>query len=231
MSYQLKAAQATEIVKEIIQYYKQEGFDTLLYKAIPAIFHKYPSQEDLYALFLHNASLYRRDLSSTIYLKEPIRYSETKRQLVAKCVKAGITVSESGDYAAYWDILNNALKKHGTTAVHSLEEIKLLQSGFPDKIRLFAAFDNAVMIAGIIIYDFDTVVHTQYMASTEEGRKIGALDFINHILISEQYKDRVYYNFGISTINNGRELNEGLVQQKELMGGRAVVYDFYKIVF
>ena len=66
------------------------------------------------------------------------------------------------------------------------------------------------------------------MAASPEGRKAGALDFINHFLL-DTFKDRKYYSFGISTEKQGTYLNEGLIQQKENMGARGITLDFYSI--
>jgi hypothetical protein len=55
------------------------------------------------------------------------------------------------------------------------------------------------------------------------------LDFINHKLIDEVFSERKYYSFGISTENQGRVLNSGLIQQKEMMGGRGISINFYSI--
>ena len=41
-------------------------------------------------------------------------------------------------------------------------------------------------------------------------------------------KKRAYFDFGISTEDGGRVLNEGLIYQKEGFGGRAVCYDTYE---
>ena len=40
---------------------------------------------------------------------------------------------------------------------------------------------------------------------------------------------KTYFDFGISTEENGTVLNEGLVGQKEMFGGRGIAYDFYEI--
>jgi hypothetical protein len=66
------------------------------------------------------------------------------------------------------------------------------------------------------------------MAASQEGRKLGALDFINHTLL-QKFSDRKYYSFGISTEKQGQFLNEGLIQQKENMGARGIALDFYSI--
>ena len=44
---------------------RASGISKLIYKAIPHIYHTVPAEEDLYALFLLNAKLFRRDVSST----------------------------------------------------------------------------------------------------------------------------------------------------------------------
>ena len=229
MSYELKAADTILIFEKLIDYYRSAGIDEIIYKAIPSIFHKYPAQEDLYALFYKNATCFRRDISSAIDLSKPIRFSETKRQAVAKCVLSGIQISESENFADYWELLKKVLNKFHTSPVHTIDEIHFLKSKFPQNIRLFEARLDEELLAGIVIYDYGGVAHTQYMANSETGRKSGVLDFINFKLITEYFKDRAYYSFGTSNENEGRFLNEGLIQQKEMMGGRAVVNDFYKI--
>lgn len=229
MSKGLRAVEVIEIVELFKKYYSDLGFQKIIYKAIPSIFHKYPSDEDLYGLFRNNATLIRRDISSVIDLKNKIRFSETKRQSVTKCTKNNVVVSESQDFRQYWALLTEVLSKFDTKPVHTLEEIELLKKSFPKSIRLFEARKEEELLAGVVIYDYEKVVHTQYMANSQEGRKIGALDLINNTLINEVFQDRDYYSFGISTEAQGRKLNSGLIQQKEMMGGRGIAYDFYSI--
>lgn len=229
MDYDIRANEVLEIFEKIRNYYKDRGYTRIIYKAIPPIYHKYFAEEDLYALFRLGAKLFRRDISSVIKIKSKIKFSESKRQAVTKCEKKNIQVVEGSDLEEYWELLTEVLSKFNTTPVHSLEEINNLKSLFPDNIRLFEARKDNLLLAGIIIYDFGNVIHTQYMANSQEGRKIGALDFINHTLINDVFNDKEYYSFGISTENQGYILNEGLIQQKEMMGARGITIDFYSI--
>lgn len=229
MGYELKATEVLEIFNLIKKYYSALGFKKLIYKTIPSVFHKYPAEEDLYALFRNNAKLVRRDISSVIALQNKIRFSETKKQSVRKCEKLGIVISENKNFEEYWNLLASVLDKFGTKPVHSIEEIKRLQSFFSKNIRLFEARINNELLAGILIYDFKKTVHTQYMANSNEGRKMGALDFLNYNLIDKVFSEREYFSFGISTTAQGEELNEGLIQQKEMMGSRGIAIDFYEI--
>ncbi|WP_114819872.1 GNAT family N-acetyltransferase [Chryseobacterium sp. KLBC 52] len=228
VSYAIKASEVLEIFNEIKKYYSDLSFNEIIYKAIPHIFHKYPAEEDLYALFRNDANLFRRDISSVIDLSHPIRFSETKRQLVRKCKENNVRVTENTNFEEYWSLLSSVLQKFDTKPVHTAEEITLLKEKFPENIRLFEANQDGRILAGIVIFDFGNTIHTQYMAASSEGRKAGALDFINHFLL-EKFNDRKYYSFGISTENQGKYLNEGLIQQKENMGARGIALDFYSI--
>ncbi|KQT22958.1 hypothetical protein ASG22_14525 [Chryseobacterium sp. Leaf405] len=228
ISHYAKASEVLKIFSEIKKYYQEQSFDEIIYKAIPHIFHKYPAEEDLYALFRHEALIFRRDISSVIDLSNPIRFSETKRQLVRKCEEKGITVAETNQFEEYWSLLASVLQKFDAKPVHSLKEITLLSKKFPDNIRLFEARKDGNLLAGIVIFDFGNVIHTQYMAASQDGRKLGALDFINYTLIN-LFGNKKYYSFGISTESQGKYLNEGLIQQKENMGARGITLDFYSI--
>lgn len=101
---------------------------------------------------------------------------------------------------------------------------------FPNNIKLFTADYNGEMIAGALIFIYDNVVHTQYLSCNETGRRIGALD-LTISTIMNSYKENVrYLDFGISTEDSGRILNEGLIAQKESFGGRTVVYQTYEVM-
>ena len=69
----------------------------------------------------------------------------------------------------------------------------------------------------------------QYSATTEEGRRISALDYLYENIINNRFTDRNYFDFGISVEDGGHYLNTGLIAYKERLGGRAVVYDTYII--
>ncbi|MBR6648425.1 MAG: GNAT family N-acetyltransferase, partial [Bacteroidaceae bacterium] len=63
----------------------------------------------------------------------------------------------------------------------------------------------------------------------DEGRRIVVLDFLYDYLIHERFKHLAYLDFGVSVEQGGHYLNNGLIAQKEGLGGRAVMYDTYAI--
>lgn len=211
------------------EYYKGVGIRKIVYKTIPYTFSSYPSQEDLYALFRYNAQLIRRDISTVIELKAKIEYSSSKKNQVNKLQRNGFSVVEESDCGTFWTLLTETLTKyHSTKPVHTIEEIQQLKDNFPERIRLFSLYEEQELLSGVLLFDFGNVVHTQYMANSDKGRKKGALSFINYYLINQVFRERSYYSFGISTEDNGRYLNEGLIQQKEEMGGRGIALDCYE---
>lgn len=231
MSKKIKTYEVLIIFDRIKAYYKELGFERIIYKAIPYPFVSYPAQEDLYALFRNNAKLIRRDISSVIEINNKIEFSEAKKREVKKSKKNDISVNQEFQYDDYWQILTDVLQQnHNALPVHSLSEIqKLANTNNHNNIKLFTARDGGNVLAGIVIFIFGNLVHTQYLANSDEGRKKGALSFINYYLINDVFKDKKYYSFGISTENSGHFLNEGLIRQKEEMGGRGICLDTYEI--
>ncbi|MEP6911405.1 MAG: GNAT family N-acetyltransferase, partial [bacterium] len=63
----------------------------------------------------------------------------------------------------------------------------------------------------------------------DQGKQFAALDLILDFLINEYYAAKDYFDFGVSTEEEGRYLNAGLAEHKESFGGRAVVYDTYEL--
>ena len=57
----------------------------------------------------------------------------------------------------------------------------------------------------------------------------GAIDYLHHKLITEFFKNKKYFDFGISNENQGRNINKGLLFWKEGFGARSVSQDFYRL--
>jgi hypothetical protein len=207
------------------------GAATLRYKAAPRCYHRLPAEEDLYALFIQDARLVRQDVGSVIDLAAGVAWSKGRKHALSKARAAGVEAIVSDDFADFVDCLTGSLAAHGARPVHSVEELRLLAGRFPDRIRLYAAAREGRAIAYALVFDTGQTVHTQYLTTREEGRASGGLEAIVHRLQFEDYADRRYLSFGISTEAEGRVLNEGLIAQKEMFGARAMVSPAYDLVF
>lgn len=227
----MKASYMLECFEALKFYMKENNIKKFIYKCIPYIYHQKPCEEDLYALFANNATLIRRDIASVIDLENKIKLPKGRKSEISKARREGVEVVYSEIFQDFINLENEILEKyHTTTAVHTADELQYLKSKFPNNIHLYEARKADELLAGVVVYEYKSMVHTQYMANSDEGRKLGALDLIIDFLINEKYNNKKYFDFGISTEDNGRYLNTGLISQKEGFGGRAVVYDFYELL-
>ena len=219
-----------EAFYNINNYLKGAGIEKVIYKPTPYIYHRIPSQEDLYALFRLNARWIGSNISSTVRLDCPLRLRAGRRSGVKKAMQAGLRVVETTDFAPFWKVLeDNLQERFHVKPVHSLPEIELLHSRFPERIRLFAVKRDEEVLAGSVVYDTGLVAHAQYSSGSAEGKASGALDLLYATLIGEVFADQKWFDFGQSTEDMGHYLNEGLIAQKEGFGGRAVAYNIYEI--
>ncbi len=218
-----------EIFKLLNLFLKSNNITEVIYKPVPYIYHLLPSQEDLYALFRNEAILIGRNISSTIYQSNKIKFIESRKSGIRKALNSKIEISESTDYSSFWKILDdNLINKYGTQPVHSLAEIEYLHSKFPDNIKLYLAYNENQILGGTVLYLTKNVLHTQYISANFSGKESGALDLLFDKLINEIYTDYPVFDFGQSTEQMGNILNESLIFQKEGFGGRGVTYDIYK---
>ena len=230
--YDLKTSVMLSIFDSLIKHCKDQGIKEIVYKTIPYIYHSVPADEDLYALFAYNARLMARNASSCIYLPGIRKFDDSRKDNIRKAKRNDIFVKESFDFESFMKIAEETLSdRHGVKPVHTVEEIKLLAGRFPNNIKLFASFkDDDVMLAGVIMYESKNVAHVQYAANSKEGWNIGAQDIIEDYLINEYYKDKKYFDFGISTEKLGQVLNLGLIKRKENFGASAVMYDLHQLI-
>lgn len=231
MSQRCKAAHVRDIFAQLNDYLRQHGLCRVVYKHLPWVYAKLPAEEDLFALSnVCHASLKSRDVASVVMLDCRLPFSELRKRCVKKAEKAGVTIQEAQDCGAFWSLLENNLKeKYGAHPVHSLEEITLLKSRFPQHIRLFVAYKDDTLLGGTLLYVTAQTVKTQYISANEEGRRVGALDLLFSQLLDKSSENNMrYFDFGTSNLVENDDLNDSLIFQKEGFGARAVCYDTYE---
>jgi len=209
-----------------------EGFERFLYKAVPYIYQRVPAGDDLYALHRLGARHYRCDLSSTIDLENrgPVEHGRHYRQ--GRAERAGVTIGERWeDIGPFWDVLGENLRRHGVSPTHSLSEVERLHELFPEEIRLLCGTAGDEVFTGALLFLTPLVVHAQYIASSEKGRKISAADAVIGAAIDRaSAAGHRYFDFGISTEDEGRVLNQSLYEFKTSFGAGGVVHDHFELL-
>ena len=223
--------EALTIFQNILIFLETEGIAILNLKLLPKIYNCLPSDEMDYLLFMTQAKLTRRDLSSCVSNENPLKIESSNRlRGIKKGVKNELQVREEPNFDSFWkEVLEPNLRRvHDQKPVHSLDEINLLKSYFPENIRQFNVYKDEEIVAGATIFETVNVAHAQYISANELGRKTGGLDFLfNHLL--QHFSHKKYFDFGISNELQGMKVNEGLLHWKESFGGRGIAHDFYEI--
>ena len=226
-----KLSDFISIAKSVFEYLNAEQFQKINFKEIPHIYTQIPSDELQYLMFLMQGNLVRRDVLSVLDLTSNFSFSRDRKNGVKRGIKNNLAVKEEANFELFWNeiLIPNLEVKHQAKPVHSLEEIQLLFSKFPKNIRQFNVYQNDKIVAGTTIFETDLVAHSQYISGNSDKNELGSLDFLHDYLISSVFKDKKYFDFGISNENQGKNINEGLLYWKESFGARAITQDFYEV--
>lgn len=230
MDAKTTAAATVQLFHELNDYLRAEGFRHVLYKCIPWIYHQMAAEEDLYAMVRTcDVRLQDRDLGTAIIQRNTIRWERVRRRALKRAQEAGVTVERSTDYAGFWQVLNDNLKlKYDSKPVHTLSEISLLASRFPENIVLYLARLGDEILAGMVLYVSKQVARAQYSSATPLGKQLGAIDILYDRIIHHDYANLPYFEFGTSAMADSNVINESLIFQKEGFGGRGICFDRYE---
>jgi hypothetical protein len=233
-------SQIATILNTFLHYYKNHGFNTLIYKEIPD-FYTPPFFIKLSQQFkdLPSVSVVQEDIGAVIDLQQAIHFSYLRRRSIKKAGHWEFVLrisSNSQNQAMFSDFWNELLipqlkNKYNLTPTHTLSEIILLANRFPENIKQYSIYFEGKIVAGVTIFEDKQVAHCQYIASNELGKKLYAADFLFGYLITEKYKHFSYFSFGISNEHGSTKINEGLLNWKKSWGAQACKQLHFKIDF
>ena len=219
-----------ELFKHILIHLESNDVKELIVRSLPQIYHKQPSDEMEYLLFKTKADRFRCDILSVVKPGH-CEISRNRIEGVNRGKKHHLEIREVNDFSEFWnDILTpNLSDKYKTNPVHSLNEITLLKSKFPNNIRQFNVYQKEKIVAGTTIFESDQVARSQYISADSSKNSVGSHDFLHNFLLTTVFKSKPYFDFGISNENDGQQINTGLQYWKEGFGARSVVHNFYKV--
>lgn len=217
-----------EVILKSLKYLFEHGFSKIRVKPVPEFYHGEKLENDA-LMIAAGGQLVDEDPNYAIELPKVIS-DRGKRWGVQKAMNKGIHIEEDDGFLTFWEEILMPYHKQvlGYEPVHTLAEIEYLAENNPTKIRQFNAYHKGEILAGITVFAHPEVVRTQYIASTEEGRKNRAVDLLVGYLmrnIGEKYIDLG----GVTNPKTGLP-KESLVQWKESFGGElyvAKVWEFF----
>lgn len=224
------AQKIIDIFVRIKEYYSSHAKKVIYYKSIPHIYHLSPSEEDLYAMFRVGAHLCGRSPSATIRLSSFILPGK-KNNGKKRGIENGLSLVGVTDPGTVINLVaENLAIKYGIKPVHSEDELRLLRASFPKNIEIFHLIDSfSNIVGGAIIFKTHCVAHAQYLTVTPRAKQIRGMDVMIGCLIDHYKNESIYFDFGISSENNGKYLNQKLMSQKEEFGASVICYDQYQI--
>ncbi len=220
-----------KITESFLDYLHEHNFNRVIITIPPIIYNKRLSNYAEFALFRNHFRYLKRDISSVLYLENSIekniaKFRPSTRTAFRKAVKKGVTVRETEDYACFYAILKKNLKiRHNVQPTHTLEELEDIKQRYPDRIRLYAAYIDDTMIAGIVLFDATEQVTLAFYISHDEAYQ--EYRGVN-LLFKEVIEDSIrrgftYLDYGIFTVN--MEPNLGLARFKESFGAGGIFRD------
>jgi hypothetical protein len=214
----------------VLAFLDNAGISTLYYKSVPAHYHRGLGLEEQYIFFLINAEIYRCDTCFVIDNQQFSGYNHRRTRSIKKAAKHQHRI-ENTDFVQFWEeiLIPNLEERFGVKPVHSLQEISLLKSRFPENIFQYNIFLDEKIAAGVTIFKTDTTAHAQYISTNEWGKSTGAVDLLFDYLIREAFADLHFFSFGIANEQQGKALNWGLTEWKESFNPLVFPQQFYKI--
>jgi hypothetical protein len=230
----LSVRTAFDLVEALLAHARREGFDSIDLTLPPVVYHMRPSHYLDFALYRNGFTYRKREISSVIPLDFPEsgildQFKPEARTAYRKSIKSGVTVRESDDFAAFYPILKKNLKmRHNVNPTHTLDEILLLKSLFPDRIRLVSAYVGGAMAAGVVNFICNRkVVLAFYISHDESFQEVRPVNRLFYEIIRWCILNGyAFLDYGIFTVNE--DPNWGLGKFKESFGARGIFRDTYR---
>jgi len=228
----LGGARALAALEAVAERHFHDGFGRIRYKPVPLVYHRVPSEDDLYALHRLGAVRSRCDLASVVDLEHRPEPSRRRQRSRRKAERAGVRVATGLDrLEPFWSVLTGRLgTKHGAEPLHELADLRRLAEALPGRIECTVGLLEGAVVAGVVVFRTGPVDHAQYIAADDRGYEVAALDLVlEHRLERSRTAGTRWFSLGNSTLYGGRVLNEGLLEFKSGFGAGTVVHESYDL--
>jgi len=229
----LNLEESFALVESLISFSKNSNFDSIELTHTPMIYQtKYSNYLD-FALIKNEFEYKKREISSVVQLDisegELLNtFRATARTATKKSMKLGIEIKQCDDFEDYYEILKmNLGMRHNVQPTHTLEELTKLKKLFPNEIRLWGAFKNKKLIAGVCNFSANPkVVLAFYISHLEKYQEYRAVNLLFYEIMNQYQKEGYkFLDFGIFTVN--MDPNWGLARFKENFGARGIFRDTF----
>jgi hypothetical protein len=220
------------IIAEVILYLKENQIKEFSIKEIVSIYLKEGKMETQQSLVKNGAELVETKMNLAIDFNSNFKVSKSKLKHYNRIKSIGLSIRNEENLTDFWNkvLCPRLEQKFNIKPVHSLKEIIGLKNKFPENIYQYSVYKDEEILAGITVFKTNTVIKSQYGATTEKGEKYRALDYL-YITLIDKYKSQLDF-FDMGTVNDNSELgyNFGLLNQKKELGCDLFEQKYFKIV-
>ena len=231
-SSKLNGEKVENILDSLVFFFKENEVQSFFFKSIPLFYTLKGNAEMEFFMLKKGAFLDKKEMNLGINLSQPLSISKSKLKHFRKIEELDLEMVEEQQLESFWELVlePRLLEKYDASPIHNLQEITALKSKFPNNIKQFSLYFEEVIIAGITLFETETVVKSQYGATTKKGEELRALDFL-FINLIEKFKSegKLFFDMGIVNENNAKGYHAGLLKQKEELGCSVYSQDFYKM--
>ena len=231
-SSKLNGEKVETILDSLVFFFKENEVQSFFFKPIPLFYSSKGNAEMEFLMLKKGAFLDKKEMNLGINLAMPLTISKSKLKHFRKIEELDLEMIEEQQLESFWELVlePRLLEKYNAKPVHTLQEVTALKEKFPYNIKQFSVYYEDVIIAGITLFETETVVKSQYGATTKKGEELRALDFL-FINLIQKYKSegKLFFDMGIVNEDNEKGYHAGLLKQKEELGCSIYSQDFYKM--
>ena len=220
------------ILDSLLSFFKGNGIQFFYFKPIPLFYSSKGNAEMDFFMLKKGAFLDKKEMNLAINLAMPLTISKSKLKHFRKIEELDLELVEEQQLESFWKLVlePRLIEKYNAKPVHTLQEMTELKENFPNNIKQFSVYYKDVIIAGITLFETETVVKSQYGATTKNGEELRALDFLFINLIQKYKREgKLFFDMGIVNDDNEKGYHSGLLKQKEELGCSVYSQDFYKM--
>ena len=223
--------QIEAVLSETFSFLQSQGFVKCEIKAMLPFYAPDFHAEIQQVLSDKQAKITAQKMNLAIDFRTEYSISKSKLKHYRRLQSEGLVVKKEADCTIFWqEVLEPLLlEKYQTKPLHSLAEINSLQSKFPNHIEQYNLYRDGEILAGITLFKTATVIKSQYGATTENGKKFRALDYLFLYLIDSFKADYDYFDMGTVDDNSELGYNEGLLNQKKELGCSVYSQNIFQI--
>lgn len=224
-----KAEDFILIFRALLQYLSSYSIENLIVKTLPFIYNKSLSEEFNYSIYFLKHLVKATDSYFVIDNLAQYKPNRNRKRAIVIATTNKLEIVEEG-LEFFWEsiLTKNLHDKFGVKPVHTISEIKLLQSQFPKNIKSYFVKNENRICAGAVLFIANDVVHFQYSSGDEERTETGALDFLFDYII-RKYSSYKYISFGSSSTDKTLKIDKGLAYWKESFGAKLLPQTTYNI--